>query len=1131
MIGAAELASALGLPAPTGEQVAVIEAPLGPALVVAGAGSGKTETMASRVVYLVANGKVRPDQVLGLTFTKKAAAGLAARIRRRLRTLAASGAVPGLEIDGEPEVWTYHAFGGRVIREFGPLLGVEPTARVLTPTAAWQLARRVVARWDGDLDTDLRPDQVTEHLLAISGGLADHLQEPAAMTAVIDDLVARIRAAQPGPSQRGPLRRDLTDHLKRLSDRSRIVPLVAAFRSAKRAAGVLDFADQMQLAAALLDRAPRISADLRERHRVVLLDEYQDTGHAQRVILRSLFGRREPGAGDGGHPVTAVGDPVQSIYSWRGACAANLQQFPADFPQRSGDPAAVLSLSTSFRNARAVLTVANAISGPIRSSTAIGGPEGQVRDLQHRPDAPPGTVRVGLFPTVVDENSWLAAAIADRWAVAGQRGDPPPSTAVLVRRRRDMEDLAAALRAAGLPVEVVGLGGLLAEPEIADLVATLRLLVDPTAGDAAIRLLTGARWRLGLADLDALYRRAVELAAPGDAQRGDAPEGPPADPELRRVRQALAAVAVIDGTEAASLVDAIADLGPADRYSPGAWRRLQMFGDELRRLRARLGQPLPELIADIERSTLLDVETAVHGPAGRAQLDAFGDVVADFAGTGAGPAELVEYLLAAQEREDGLAPGEVESRTDRVQVLTVHAAKGLEWQLVAVPHLSAGVFPSTQSRTWLSDSTQLPPSLRGDRSELPELTLPTEPDQKDLAAGLAAHVGEWKEAAAREERRLLYVAVTRAEHTLLVSGHHWGRTSGRPHGPSDFLTEITGLLSDAPEPPGGGSRPLGRAGWADPPAVGEQNPLTAVPDRAQWPVDPLGDRRSAMAGGAARVLAALADLQAGAPADSAATSGPPTEIETDPQGWVQDVDVLLSERSRSTTSTIDVPLPGRLSVTTLVELVENPQQLARKLRRPLPAPVNPATRRGTAFHAWLESRFHGEALLDVADLPGFSDPQEAGSDPDLDRLKQSFLHSEWADRSPVQVELPFSTSIAGVDVRGRIDAIFADPGGGFTVVDWKTGPLPPAERLSGLATQLAVYRLAAAELLQVPVGRIRAAFVFVAVGQIVAPVDLLDSAGLAALVGVAAAPPDHGEGGRLGEAVGGALPVMAPSSA
>ncbi len=168
-----------------------------------------------------------------------------------------------------------------------------------------------------------------------------------------------------------------------------------------------------------------------------------------------------------------------------------------------------------------------------------------------------------------------------------------------------MTDLAAALRARGLPVEVVGLGGLLDEPEVRDLVSALRVLIDPLAGAAAARLLTGARWRLGAADLAALWKRAAEL---GQAYQ---PEG-----EGRLVDTVPG-----EGAEQAGLVDAIDDPGAADQYSHEGYRRIRTLGGELRMLRRRLDQPLPELVADVERAMLLDIEaTARVGGARRAHL-------------------------------------------------------------------------------------------------------------------------------------------------------------------------------------------------------------------------------------------------------------------------------------------------------------------------------------------------------------------------------------------------------------------------------------------------------------------------------------------------------------------------------
>jgi len=1105
MISSTELAFSLGLPAPTREQIAVIEAPLAPGLVVAGAGSGKTETMAARVVYLVATGQVKAEQIIGLTFTKKAAAALGQRVRRRLRmldavdsnrlTLGQAGA--GI---GDPEVATYHAFGGRLIADFGPLAGVEPASRVLTPTGAWQLARHVVGRWDGDLQTDLGPDQVTERLLAISGSLADHLTDAGALADVLADLLHRLRSAPPSPRQRGPLHSALADHVKRLQDRQWILPLVQAFAEAKRERGVIDFADQMQIAATLVRAHPRIGATLREKYRVVLLDEYQDTGHAQREILRTLFGSGSDAAA--GHPVTAVGDPVQSIYSWRGASAANLPRFATDFPLSDSSPAPTRPLLTSFRNPADVLGLANTVSATIRS-----GPTAPVEVDELRPvdGAPAGDIRFGLFPTVADEDAWLARSIAERWQAAAAGSNPgasdsrsvggttsagtPPTTAVLLRRRSDMPATAEALRAAGLPVEVVGLGGLLDEPEIADLVATLRVLTDPTAGAAAIRLLTGARWQLGAADLEALAERARTLAA------RPATAAAPGDRGQAGVRAAVAQALSGEDIDTWCLVDAIFDPGPAGHYSAAGHRRLVEFATYLRKLRSRLGQPLSDLMSDLERASGLDIEVQLGSPAGRAHLDAFAEVVAEVAATGAGPAELLSYLDAAAEREDGLAPGEVPATSGRVQVLTVHAAKGLEWEIVAVPHLTDGVFPITRGSTWLGDAAQLPPELRGDRDELPALSWSSDGNQKDVVDALGKHSAEFAQLRLSEERRLLYVALTRAERELLFSGHHWGSTTAKAAGPSEFLLECAAVASQGREPDE----------WAPAPDPSESNPLTSSPRTANWPVDPLGSRRPAVAKGADRVLQALHTLVAEPTSPIVADTGSDlaeagnVDLAGDSAGWAADVTILLAERAAAVQGTVEVDLPATLSVSALVELAADPQRLASRLRRPVPLEPAAQLRRGTAFHQWLERFFRGEALLDIRDLPGAGDGWVAG-DPEFDELRRQFLSSTWANRVPDEIEVPFATRIAGIGIRGRIDAVFTDADGGLTVVDWKTGRPPAAARRSALAVQLACYRLAMAELSGLPLPLVRAAFHYIPTGTTVAPVDLLEADGIAELV-------------------------------
>ncbi len=165
----------------------------------------------------------------------------------------------------------------------------------------------------------------------------------------------------------------------------------------------------------------------------------------------------------------------------------------------------------------------------------------------------------------------------------------------------------------------------------------------------------------------------------------------------------------------------------------------------------------------------------------------------------------------------------------------------------------------------------------------------------------------------------------------------------------------------------------------------------------------------------------------------------------------------------------------------------------------MPTEPNPYARRGTAFHAWLEQRFGADRLLDLDELPGAADA-DAAPDEALVELQEAFLASEWADRSPVEVEVPFATVIAGVVVRGRMDAVFARPGGRFDVVDWKTGAQPTGTAAEVAAVQLAVYRLAWAELAGVPVDRVGAAFHYVRHGVTVRPADLLDVAGLTAMI-------------------------------
>ena len=1084
----AQLATLTGEREPTPEQAAVIAAPLTPMAVIAGAGSGKSETMAARLVWLVANQLVRPERVLGLTFTRKAAAELAERVRTRLTGLRRAGvAMPGQSDDddalaGDPVISTYHAHAGRILGDHALRAGLEPTLRLITPAVSWQLAARVVAAYDGPMDAlEWTPATVTAAMLTLAGDMAEHMRGPADVLATGEWLESCV-AGLPGRVPKA-----VTDVLKHQRTREQLLPLVAAYSAAKAAREVVDFGDQMALAARIASENPVVGAGEQARYPVVLLDEYQDTSHAQLVLLRSLFG--------GGHPVTAVGDPCQSIYGWRGASAGNLRRFTRDFLCIDGEPAPVRLLSTSFRNSGNVLLAAAAIQADLRAEAPdvplLVAPPGH---------ADRGVVRCALLESVHDEAAWVADEVASilhlapgltpdglPWPDGRHANVRPSDIAVLCRKRTQFAALRAALEARDIPVEVVGLGGLLTVPEVADIVATLQVMHDPAASGALARLLTSPRWRIGPADLVALGRRARALASSRD------------DKDRQNEPRDLILGAVSDLTrDTGSLVEALDDLGSPAGYSFAGHARMSALAAELRVLRSHVARPLAELVMEVERTLGLDIEVAARPgadpAAARADLDAFADAAAAFAGDAQEPTlgAFLAYLEAAESEEFGLEAGQV-GETDSVKLATVHAAKGLQWAAVFVPGLAGGaqrhVFPAKPRVTtrWTENARLLPFSLRGDEADLPSLPglTPTE---------LAAFGSACTSREAAEERRLAYVAATRAAYLLGCSGYWWSDGVSRL-GPSQFLTEIRAACED-----GAGEVTC----WHPAPDPDAVNPSLAEPASAVWPAAAAAGARQAAVLEAAALVEAAARRHDTEP-DTEPT--PPDLAEQDAAlvaDWVRDTDLLLAERARRHAGPdVLVSLPRQLPVSSLVTIARDPGELAQQVRRPMPRRPVPQASRGTTFHEWLERRYGQAQLIGPDDLPGAADDVAADArDPDLDDLKARFEAGEWASRWPAEVEVPFETLIGDRLIRGRIDAVFANAGeGGFDVVDWKTGrqPVTAADKRA-VAVQLAAYRLAWAALADVPVTAVRAAFYYVRDDVTIRPTDLLDKTGLAALI-------------------------------
>ncbi|MFI5827045.1 UvrD-helicase domain-containing protein [Streptomyces sp. NPDC051578] len=812
-----QLKELLGIPF-TPEQLACATAPAAPQVIVAGAGSGKTTVMAARVVWLVGTGAVAPEQVLGLTFTNKAAGELAERVRKALAragisdpdpspdpfpaSLPGSAPAGGGAAVGEPRISTYHAFAGQLLKDHGLRIGLEPSSRLLADATRFQLAARVLREAPGPYPslTKSLPDLVSD-VLALDAELSEHLVDPEELrrydTRLLDELAATKLTND-----------DLRKVPEAVRGRLELLELTERYRDAKRSRDLFDFSDQIALSARLATTRPEVGALLREEFRVVLLDEYQDTSVAQRLLLSGLFG-----AGTG-HAVTAVGDPCQAIYGWRGASVANLDDFPEHFPNADGSPATRYSLSENRRSGGRLLDLANGLAAPLRAMH-----EG-VEALRPAPgEERAGSVRCALLPTHAEELEWLGDSVAH----LVRTGTAPGEIAVLCRSAGDFAQIQAVLVAREVPVEVVGLSGLLHLPEVADLVAVCEVLQDPGANASLVRLLTGPRWRIGARDLALLGRRARQLIGrtPGEV----APD-----------ERLAAAVEGVDPVEVISLADALETFLDSAGAVPGedlpfsaeARVRFAYLAQELRDLRRSLADPLMDVLHRVLAVTGLEVELSAspHALAARRRetLSGFLDVAAGFASLD-GEASLLAFLAflrTAAQYEKGLdhaLPG----GENTVKVLTAHKSKGLEWDVVVVPGLCAGSFPKEKPpEAWTSYAKVLPYALRGDAETLPG-------DPAWTSAGLKSFKAGLKEHKAVEELRLGYVTFTRPRSLLLASGHWWGPTQKKRRGPSPFLEALYAHCEA-----GHGEIEA----WADEPEPDAENPALAAAASADhaWPL-------------------------------------------------------------------------------------------------------------------------------------------------------------------------------------------------------------------------------------------------------------------------------------------------------
>jgi DNA helicase-2/ATP-dependent DNA helicase PcrA len=1041
----------------TAEQAAVVGASLEPALIVAGAGSGKTETLSLRILYLLDNAQalfgrdISPDEILCLTFTRKAAAEIAERANKRIATM--YGTDPTRP---EVTVSTYNGYAASLVADHGLRVAIDPDSTILTDAALWQLAASVVEQWDAAVETDSAVSTVTAAIPRLAGQMRDHRVTPAALREWAESALASMEALPKKASDNvpGTFTGDLASATSKLRTLAALADLVEEFDARKAQGSFLDFADQVEIAVRLA-HLPHVRDVEAAKYRAVLLDEFQDTSPPQLELFAQLFGD--------GHPVMAVGDPNQAIYGFRGASADALERYRVMFG--SVTPVRTHNLSVSWRNESSILAAANETVRSLAGGPVAGVP---LRSRAQELGVPePRRASAGVVAqrhvTRDDEAAAIAEFLLARRTELGHRPGSPVTAAVLCRRRSQYSAVADALTLAGIDYEIVGLGGLIDVPEVADLLALLEVAHDPSRGDSLMRLLAGERVALGARDLAALHDWAEVIAGPRATREGSA-----------------------------SIVDALAQL-PAPEWesvhgrslTPTARQRLEGLAHVVDSIRRHTYLPLAELIAFAERAWGLDIEAAVARPDGRARrsVDAFIDSARTFA-AGADHATLgalLAWLDAARKEENGLDAPVREPDPAAVQLLTVHGAKGLEWDVVVVPGLNDGHFPSVTppSRSsptyrdsgWLSGVGRLPHELRLDAARLPIWDFDDAADHKDLAASLAAFKEAGGQYTLAEERRLFYVALTRARAHVLLTGS-WFTGGSTSYQPSTYLTELIDAGVVAPDQ------------WADLPADGPPEDMGRPPGVWPRPVTPAQAARRALA---AKVYQAGPDF-------THVTGEQATPL-------VKHLAAMIEERASRAQARVE--LPSHLSTSALVAIQRDRAAFEAQLRRPMPTEPTFAAHRGSALHAWIERQYGHTTLLDDDDfVQGILGPDETEG-ADLAALKATFEASEWATRTPIAIEVDVELPVGATTIRSRIDAVFP-PGNGLdkiTVVDWKSGspPRDAAER-TAREVQLAVYRLAWALWKGIPLEDVDAAFYYVATDSTVRPSTLLDREQILALL-------------------------------
>ena len=940
---------------------------------------------------------------------------------------------------GEPTISNYNSFGARILREHGLRIGVEPNARVLVDATRYQFAARVVSRSKLALTESkfTNVKSVVELVLNLDEECSNYNIDPDEVISHDKLMISKFNEAPITKKRIGAA----TDMLEAAENRIYVAQLVKEFRLAKLAEGIIDYSDQIRLAAQIAEVSDEVCQMIRSQFEIVLLDEYQDTSISQKVLLNKLFGD--------GHAVMAVGDPCQAIYGWRGADVTNIENFTTDFLRSDGKSAHIYELSVNRRSGQLILDAANTLSNPLRQIHS------QIVELVAGDKTEPtGEIHTAVLNSQPEETVWVCDQIEQQI----KSGVAPKDIAILLRVAEYGADYVAELEKRNIPVQVANAEVLIHLPAVRDVLCFLELSANPTANTALVRLLSGPKWRIGDRDLALLGQDARKLAK-SDYQ---------AEKDLPMHMQLQKAVGSTDSADQVCLLDALELVSESKLpYSDQARIRMADAAALLRQIRKYVGDSALDAITRIIRDTGIGVETiAKPNKYSNATSDHLGALL-DLAGAfksidGEGDVHSFLRYLAACETYEKNPVSELSTSKQAVVIMTAHKAKGLEFPVVAVPLLSETKFPlKSKGRSWLTSGGHVP--IKCKQKEIREPRIldfinSLDPRTKEFDA----YKAYFKELNDLDETRLAYVAATRAKKVLFASGSYWGRDGkSSAWGPTEFLTSLIGHATTnfEVEPP-------------DPTLT--KNPNLRLIEARTWPLEV--------------PQAKFDELQRQAnlvrTAEEVTSSQNLTKDESELLADIdKDIEALFELLATADQSTRVVKLPDTLTASQLISLTTDESAFVQNLVRPMPRKPAPEAIRGTEFHAWVED-FYGlriQANLEE-ELPGTEMP--VTGDSLLDSLKQSFKSGQFASRRPEELEFPFSIIVSGRPIIGRIDAIFSgaatDPTDNkWTVIDWKTGAPGSANSL-----QLHVYRAAWAQHMGVPLEQVDAGFYYVGYDQL-----------------------------------------------